>query len=114
MIFTALRKYENGDCTEVVVCTDEDFLAALELINVYLNHSILMFNNLASQSEPITYKMGNNKKGFYEALPQSFQRKEAIELGTKYNLSERSVDNFLSNSVPELLSKPKTGWYEKK
>lgn len=113
MIFTALRKVENGDCSEVVVCTDEDFLAALELINVYLNHSILMFNNLASQSEPITYKMGNNKKAFYEALPQSFQRKEAIELGTKYNLSERSVDNFLSNSVPELLSKPKTGWYEK-
>ncbi|MGV0847879.1 DUF3987 domain-containing protein [Empedobacter falsenii] len=113
MIFTALRKVENGDCSEVVVCTDEDFLAALELINVYLNHSILMFNNLASQSEPITYKMGNNKKAFYEALPQSFQRKEAIELGAKYNLSERSVDNFLSNSVPELLSKPKTGWYEK-
>ena len=113
MIFTALRKVENGDCSEVVVCTDEDFLAALELINVYLNHSILMFNNLASQSEPITYKMGNNKKAFYEALPQSFQRKEAIELGTKHNLSERSVDNFLSNSVPELLFKPKTGWYEK-
>ncbi|WP_322969786.1 DUF3987 domain-containing protein [Faecalibacter sp. LW9] len=114
MIFTALRKVENGDCSEVVVCTDEDFLAALELINVYLNHSILMFNNLASQSEPITYKMGNNKKAFYEALPQSFQRKEAIELGTNYNLSERSVDNFLSNSVPELFFKPKTGWYEKK
>lgn len=113
MIFTALRKVENGDCSEVVVCTDEDFLAALELINVYLNHSILMFNNLASQSEPITYKMGNNKKAFYEALPQSFQRKEAIELGTKYSLSERSVDDFLKNSVPELLSKPKTGWYEK-
>ncbi len=113
MIFTALRKVENGDCSEVVVCTDEDFLAALELINVYLNHSILMFNNLASQSEPITYKMGNNKKAFYEALPQSFQRKEAIELGAKYSLSERSVDDFLKNSVPELLSKIKTGWYEK-
>jgi hypothetical protein len=72
-----------------------------------------MFNNLAGQSEPITYKMGNNKKVFYETLLQSFQRKEAIELGAKYKLSERSVDNFLSNSVPELLSKPKTGWYEK-
>lgn len=72
-----------------------------------------MFNNLASQSEPITYKMVNNKKAFYEALPQSFQRKEAIELGANYNLSERSVDDFLKNSVPELLFKPKTGWYEK-
>lgn len=57
--------------------------------------------------------MGSNKKAFYEALPQSFQRKEAIELGAKYNLPERSVDDFLKNSVPELLSKPKTGWYEK-
>ena len=113
MIFTALRKFENGDCSVVVVCTDEDFLAALELINVYLNHSILMFNNLANQTEPVVFKMGNNKKAFYEALPQSFQRKDAIELGTKFGLSQRSVDEFLKNSVPELLFKPKTGWYEK-
>lgn len=113
MIFTALRKVENGDCSEVVVCTDEDFLAALELINVYLNHSILMFNNLASQSEPITYKMGNNKKAFYEALPQSFQRKEAVALGVSLGLSERSVDDFLNNSVPMFLEKPKTGHYRK-
>lgn len=57
--------------------------------------------------------MGNNNKAFYEALPQSFQRKEAIELGTKCNWSECSRDDFFRNSVPELLSKPKTGWYEK-
>lgn len=56
--------------------------------------------------------MGSNKKAFYDALPQLFQRREAIELGAKHNLSERSVDDFLKNSVPELLSKPKTGWYE--
>lgn len=57
--------------------------------------------------------MGNNKKAFYDTLPQSFQRKEAIELSVKFSLSKRSVDDFLKNSIPELLSKPKTGWYEK-
>lgn len=47
------------------------------------------------------------------SLSQSFQCKDAIELGTKYGLSQRSVDDFLKNFVPELLFKSKTGWYEK-
>lgn len=96
LIFTTVRKYKNGDCSEVVACAD--FLATLELINVYLNNSILMFNNLASQSEAINYRMGDNKKAFYEVLLQSFQRKEAIGLGVKFSLSECSQILFIFNT----------------
>jgi len=62
MIFTSLRKFENGDCSKDVTCTDADFQASLMLSDVYLQHSLLMFNNLEQQKEPTIYKMPNNKK----------------------------------------------------
>jgi hypothetical protein len=113
MIFTSLRKFENGDCTKDVTCTDDDFEAALILSDVYLQHSLLMFNNLEEQKEAKEYKMPNNKRKLLEQLPQDFQRKEAVAIGKKLGLSERSVDDFLNNSVPMLLEKPKTGHYRK-
>ncbi|HUH73612.1 MAG TPA: DUF3987 domain-containing protein [Chitinophagales bacterium] len=113
MIFTSLRKFENGDCSKDVTCTDEDFQAALMLSEVYLQHSLLMFNNLEEQKITKEYTMPNNKKQFLEQLPQEFQRKEAVAIGIKLGLSERSVDDFLNNSVPMLLEKPKTGHYRK-
>jgi len=113
MIFTSLRKFENGDCTKDVTCTDDDFEAALILSEVYLQHSLLMFNNLEDNKDPILYKMPNNKRKLLDQLPQDFQRKEAVAIGKKLGLSERSVDDFLNNSVPMLLEKPKTGHYRK-
>ena len=113
MIFTSLRKFENGDCSKDVTCTDDDFQASLMLSDVYLQHSLLMFNNLEENKDPILYKMPNNKKQLLDQLPHEFQRKEAVALGKKLGLSERSVDDFLNNSVPMLLEKPKTGHYRK-
>ena len=114
MIFTPLRKFENGDCSKDATCTDDDFEASLMLSEVYLQHSLLMFNNLEEHKKnPIIYTMPNNKRQFLEQLPQEFQRKEAVAIGIKLGLSERSVDDFLNNSVPMLLEKPKTGYYRK-
>jgi hypothetical protein len=57
--------------------------------------------------------MPNNKQKLFEQLPNEFQRKEAVSIGVKLGISERSVDDFLNNSVPKLLEKPKTGHYRK-
>jgi len=57
--------------------------------------------------------MPNNKKQFFEALPDCFQRKEAVELAKTFNISERSVDDFLNSCMPTLLEKVKTGQYQK-
>ncbi|HLT53003.1 MAG TPA: hypothetical protein VKZ97_03910 [Flavobacteriaceae bacterium] len=68
---------------------------------------------MEQQKEPTIYKMPNNKKQLLDQLSQEFQRKEAVAIGLKLGLSERSVDDFLNNSVPMLLEKPKTGFYRK-
>ncbi|MDC1324545.1 DUF3987 domain-containing protein [Flavobacteriaceae bacterium] len=113
MIFTALRKFDNGDCAEDVTCTDEDFEMALMIANVYLQHGLLMYNNLPKKEEAGVFKGANNKKQFFEALPQNFKREEAILIGKKYQLKDRSIDALLKSLVGSHLSQPSYGHYQK-
>ncbi len=113
MIFTALRKVENGDTAQCVECTDVDFDSALLLANLYLQHSLLMFHNLPKQGDSAVFKSGDNKRKFFEALPHDFKRAEAAELGKKYNLSPRSVDSLLKELTGRYLVQPQFGCYSK-
>ena len=114
MIFTALRKFEARDMKATRYCSDEDFDSALSLVQVYLQHSILMFSNLPNQREVTPYLDGDNKRKFFEALPQEFQRKDAVSLGEgKFNLSARSVDEILKLALNNKLEKLKAGLYRK-
>lgn len=113
MIFTAIRKFENGETTHQMNCIDDDFEAALMLSDVFLAHALLMFNNLSEKSESTFYKMPNNKKRLFELLPYEFKRIDAVEIGKSLGISERSVGDFLKDSIPTLLEKPKTGFYRK-
>ena len=113
MIFTAIRKFTEKDYHKEVYCLDVDFETALTLTKVYLQHSIIMFNNLPKQGEQGPFKSGQNKKQFLETLPEHFQRKEAIELAKRFNIGERSVDTFLKACLGTYLELVKTGFYRK-
>lgn len=115
MIFTTLRKFENAEETLQMVCTDEDFNNAVALVNVYLPHSILMYNNLPKQEGKDSPVIKNtNKKQLLEALPNEFKRAEAIELGAKYKMKPRTCDLFLSDLLSNnYLTQPMSGVYQK-
>jgi hypothetical protein len=113
MIFTSLRKFENGEAATRIVCTDEDFTTALRLAEIYLHHSILMFNNLPKQSEATQFKTGDSKRKFFEALPEEFTRQQAVEIGKQFQLSPRTVDDILHNATGKALEKLKAGHYRK-
>jgi hypothetical protein len=113
MLFTALRKFENGEAATQVVCTDEDFNIALRLAEIYLHHSILMFNNLPKQSEATQFKTGDSKRKFFDALPQEFTRQQAVETGKLFTLAARTVDDILRNATGKALEKLKAGLYRK-
>lgn len=81
MIFTSLRKFENGDTSTTVFCNDSDFDTAVNLADLYLQHSLLMFHNLPKQNDNAVFRSGDNKRKFFDALPSDFKRAEAIELG---------------------------------
>ena len=113
MIFTAIRKFETKNYNKEVYCLDIDFETALSLTKTYIQHSIIMFTNLPKQGEQGPFKSGQNKKKFFDALPRKFQRKEAIEIGNRYDIGERSVGTFLKSCLDKYLTQPKIGFYEK-
>ncbi|WP_157209284.1 DUF3987 domain-containing protein [Mariniflexile maritimum] len=113
MLFTAIRKFKANDYHKEIFCSDIDFETALSLIKVYLQHSIIMFENLPKQGEQSVFKSGQNKKLFFEALPNNFQRKEAIEIAKSFNISERSVGTFLKSCLGKFLDQPEYGFYRK-
>jgi hypothetical protein len=113
MIFTALRKFEKNDKSENFICSDSDFESSLLLTETFLHHSLLMFHNLPNQNHNTSFRSPINKQKFYEALPDSFKRADAVALGKEYNLSARSVDSFLSQSLGTLLYLEQYGTYTK-
>lgn len=115
LIFTALRKFDNGDLDVIIGCDEEDFNNAIILSDVYLQHSLLIYNNLSDKDKKPDYEIPDNKRRFLKALPNSiFQRKEAVAIGKQFDLSARSVDSFLKNSIGSILVCVKTGFYQKK
>ena len=113
MIFSALRKFENGEMSSTIICTDEDFNTVMQIVQTYLDHSLLMFNNLPKQNEPMQFQSGDGKRRFFEALPQEFTRKEATEIGTKFKLSARTVDDVLKSATGVSLTRIKAGHYQR-
>ncbi|HVX01174.1 MAG TPA: hypothetical protein VHA52_12190, partial [Candidatus Babeliaceae bacterium] len=114
MLFTALRKYENGDLTHTLPCTDTDFAVALQLSEIYMQHSLLMFNNLPKREGGAVFTGGDYKQKFFEELPIQFTRAEALCLGTKFSMKKRTVDVFLTDAInANLLIKPRLGCFEK-
>ncbi len=113
MIFTSIRKFETNNHHKEIYCSNIDFETALTLIKTYLQHSIIMFENLPKQGEQGPFKSGENKKLFYDALPNEFQRKQAIEIAVNFNIKERTADNFLKACLGKYLIKSDTGLYKK-
>jgi Protein of unknown function (DUF3987)/VirE N-terminal domain len=113
MLFTALRKFENGEAATHVTCANEDFSTALRLAEIYLHHSILMFNNLPKQTDATQFKTGDSKRKFFDALPQEFTRQQAVETGKQFQLAARTVDDILRNGTGKALEKLKAGHYSK-
>lgn len=113
MLFTALRKFENAESATTLICTDADFTTALQLAEIYLQHGLLMYNNLPKQSEETHFRGSDNKRKFFAALPDEFTRQQAVSIGSQFGMSARSVDAFLRTLLGSRLEQPKTGHYKK-
>ena len=111
MIITVIRYFDNGESSSRFVCSDEDFELALALVKVYQEHAVFMFRKLPKQVS-VSDKV---LRAFFKALPDNFQRFEAILLGEKqFNIKHRKIDSYLSVLYnTKWLDKPKTGFFRK-
>ena len=85
------RKFQAQEQATDIQCLDQDFETALQLVEVYLKHNILMFENLPKQDDDQNgpFKKGQNKKLFYQV--------GAVQEG--YKLLEKHNGFFLSDVV---------------
>lgn len=112
MILSILRKHDSiSDTNKVLACEDNDFLCANELMETYKAHNLLMYGNLPKQSKSISV---DKETFFLNSLPTVFERKKAVEIGSKLGMKDRTVDNRLKALVEGgYLFSPKSGLYNR-
>lgn len=93
MILTVLRNFHELHLKELLICSDEDFKTALQIVDTLKHHSFLMHSMLPHHQT----EMNPRQIQFYELLPKNeeFTRNIANEVGKKIGISERSVGNYL-------------------
>lgn len=110
MILTALRNFENNQLETVNYCQDIDFHNAMELMDVFVWHALNVFEDIANNGtlESLT----EQKRAYYNALPNEFKTSEAVKLAEQYSLAERTVKRFIQNK--QLFEYLKHGQYKKR
>jgi hypothetical protein len=111
MILSVIRKFERNIQDTKIICEDEDFNTAVTLLEVYIEHSILMFCELPKSKEQV---VDPNIKRFFLALPsgRTFARQEALKIGDSLGIKPRTVDKYLKKLLGIYLERPiKNGPY---
>lgn len=126
-ILTILRLYDQGKYDDSFLnnpaksvklsCDDESFRMSLEIIDVIRQHNFFVFQQLrALKNEEDTKPDYSTMRMFelYSNLPDTFKKKESIEIGEKLNYKERTVGKHLKSLVDKkLLESDGLGNYRK-
>ena len=117
MILSALRLTEDGDFESDIVCLDEDYQTAVAICEVLEVHMARVYLMLPETPVAIKSKRGDKPKvyqRFYDALPDTFDRKTYSDVAVSVGLNPRSVDRNIKEWCDEgRLEKPAHGQYAK-
>ena len=109
IILTILRRYEHGSLGSELVCADTDFILAVELGEVLLEHALQL-----STLMPKTGGAPSKQQQFYEQLPVAFTRAQAQEVADRVGIKTRSLTNYLGQLTHlKRLTKVEHGQYRK-
>lgn len=101
MIFTALRKFEEGWDFHEMTCSDEDFRKAMGVMEVLLHHSLMLSTTLRKETgSPIEMRHYFRVLEALETLPANFRytdlmdalRSSGISLSTAKRIRSRLLD----------------------
>lgn len=91
MLLTIIRKIEENDLSENIVCNDVDFETSIILVETYLQHALSIFKTI------LPVKSNNHTiNALYDFLPGEFSYSEAVKIGKLVmGISEKSVSTYL-------------------
>jgi len=95
MILSTIRRFEEKSLGTKLTCNDDDFQVAIWLAETYFEHGIFVYDRLPRyQVNKFQFK-NVRKQEFFNALPNKFQRKEAIEISEHLQIKKRTADRYL-------------------
>jgi hypothetical protein len=102
-----LQMMEDPESTEIGL---NAVIGAEKLCNYYLNCSLKVLRYIQNPNSYL-YSLADNKKQFYNSLPNTFNTAQALEMGVQFDFQERRVKEFLND--PVLFKRIKHGTYER-
>lgn len=111
MLLTIIRTLENDTFSELIECCDDDFNTSIELSNIYLQHSMAVFQSLNGSK-----RINQNAMTLLKYLPAEFSFTQAELIGSAFcDVKSRSISNYLKElEKHKLLIQPKgNGLYYK-
>ncbi|MFB9056699.1 DUF3987 domain-containing protein [Mariniflexile ostreae] len=108
MILTVLRNRSNIKKDEKLICSNTDFLIALNLMKRLLRHSQFTFNTMESGG------LSLQDENILDDLNSPFTRQDAIKIGVKYDIPKRTIDDKLVQwKTKKYILKHSRGKYKK-
>jgi hypothetical protein len=95
MIFSAIRKYEEQNTSKSIICEDDDFNAALLLVETYLENAFFLFDRLPKWGKSSFQFKNVRQQLLYDKLPMKFLKREAIKIGADLKIPKRTVGRYL-------------------
>ena len=88
-----------------ITCCKDDFEATMHIMDVIRQHTFHVYENLSEdqQNKPLK-ALKTQQLNLWNALPKEFQRKEAVEVGEKLEIKERTVGKYLKILVDQKLA----------
>ena len=100
--------HQFADESAEFVCEDADFSVALTIGDILLEHSAMFYLTFSPDAHTGAYSYKQQeeekKRKAYQDLPDIFQTKEAIAVGKRHGLSERTIKRWLKTTFFTSLS----------
>lgn len=111
-ILTALRKCEFAFSTPEYNCTDEDFNTSMQLVEVLLEHSLLLSTSVPATDQPIRpLKAYFRLRPIFEQLKTKFTYQEFMDEVHRQKLPDSTAKRLLAKAVSvQILKKEGDGY----
>lgn len=97
MVLSVLRFMEHGELTEMIMCEDEDFNAALYIAHVLFQHTSYVFQALSNNAPPTNVKQPTQLlQHYFKALPNEFDRNAYLAIAKQLGIPERTADKNIA------------------
>ena len=108
MILSAIRNKSKLASSDNLICSNDDFMVALNLSQTLLDHSQYTYNSLDSSY------VSSQDEVLLEGLNTQFTRQNAIKVGNENDVPKRTMDDKLAQwQKKSLIKRVKPGIYKK-